>query len=77
MHLKKQIAAALAVILYTVSPAAPAFTYALPDVFHMNEWLKVERFVNGSFTSTKVIVTKNYTEELVRHITNALTIAFG
>ncbi|MBR3354274.1 MAG: hypothetical protein IKG47_02765 [Oscillospiraceae bacterium] len=37
MYLKKQIAAALAAILYAVSPAAPAFTYALPDVFHMNE----------------------------------------
>lgn len=36
-----------------------------------------ESYINGSFTSTKVIVTKNYTEELVRHITNALTIAFG
>ena len=29
------------------------------------------------FTSTKVVITKNYTEELVKHITHALTIAFG
>lgn len=36
-----------------------------------------ERYMNPPFTSTKVIVTKNYTSELIRHITNALTIAFG
>lgn len=30
-----------------------------------------------NFTSTKVIVTNNYTDELIKHITNALTIAFG
>jgi hypothetical protein len=36
-----------------------------------------ESYLGSGFTSTKVIVTKNYTEELVRHITNALTIAFG
>ena len=36
-----------------------------------------ESYLGSGFTSTKVIVTKNYTDELVRHITNALTIAFG
>lgn len=36
-----------------------------------------ERYMGSGFTSTKVVVTRNYTEELVRHITRALTIAFG
>ena len=36
-----------------------------------------EEYMGSGFTSTKVVVTKNYTEELVRHITHALTIAFG
>ena len=31
----------------------------------------------AGFTSTKVVITKNYTEELIKHITHALTIAFG
>lgn len=30
-----------------------------------------------NFTSTKVVITKNYTAELIKHITHALTIAFG
>ena len=36
-----------------------------------------EQYINNDFTSTKVVVTRNYTEELVKHITHALTIAFG
>ena len=36
-----------------------------------------EQYMGSGFTSTKVVVTKDYTEELVRHITHALTIAFG
>jgi hypothetical protein len=36
-----------------------------------------EQYMGSGFTSTKVIVTRNYTEELVRHITHALTVAFG
>lgn len=36
-----------------------------------------ETYMEPSFSSTKVVVTRNYTEELIRHITNALTIAFG
>ena len=36
-----------------------------------------DQYINDSFTSTKVVITKKYTEELVRHITRALTIAFG
>ena len=30
-----------------------------------------------NFTSTKIVITRNYTEELIKHITNALTIAFA
>lgn len=30
-----------------------------------------------NFTSTKVVITKHYTDELIKHITRALTIAFG
>lgn len=30
-----------------------------------------------NFTSTKIVITKKYTEELIKHITHALTIAFG
>ena len=36
-----------------------------------------ETYMEPSFSSTKVVVTRNYTEELIRHITNALMIAFG
>lgn len=36
-----------------------------------------EDYMGSGFTSTKVVVTRNYTEELVKHITRALTIAFG
>ena len=36
-----------------------------------------KQYIRNNFTSTKVIITKNYTEELVRHITHALTVAFG
>ena len=36
-----------------------------------------EQYMHPAFTAAKVIVTRNYTEELIRHITNALTIAFG
>ena len=30
-----------------------------------------------NFSSTKIVITRNYTSELIKHITNALTIAFG
>ena len=30
-----------------------------------------------NFTSTKVVITRRYTQELINHITRALTIAFG
>ena len=51
-------------------------------VFDMNQTTLItdpenERYMGDGFTSTKVVVTTSYTEELVRHITNALTIAFG
>lgn len=36
-----------------------------------------KRYMGSGFTSTKVVITRNYTEELVRHITHALIIAFG
>lgn len=36
-----------------------------------------EQYMGDGFTSAKVVITTDYTEELVRHITNALTIAFG
>ena len=36
-----------------------------------------EQYMNPPFTSTKVVVTRNYTEELIDHIIHALTIAFG
>ena len=36
-----------------------------------------EQYMNPPFTSAKVVVTQNYTEELIDHIIHALTIAFG
>lgn len=36
-----------------------------------------ERYMGDGFTSTKVVVTNNYTAELIDHIIHALTIAFG
>ena len=36
-----------------------------------------EQYMNPPFTSTKVVVTQNYTEELIDHIIHALSIAFG
>lgn len=36
-----------------------------------------QKYINNSFTSTKVVITENYTEELIKHIQNALTIAFN
>lgn len=36
-----------------------------------------EQYMNPTFNSAKVIITKDYTKELIKHITNALTIAFG
>ena len=36
-----------------------------------------EQYMNPPFTSTKVVVTQNYTEELIDHIIHALMIAFG
>lgn len=35
------------------------------------------KYMKPPFTSTKVVVTKNYTEELIDHVIHALTIAFG
>ena len=36
-----------------------------------------ERYIKTPFTSTKVVVTRNYTKELTDNIIKALTIAFG
>lgn len=36
-----------------------------------------ERYLGKGFKSAKVIITKNYTDELIKHITKALTVAFG
>lgn len=36
-----------------------------------------ESYMKPPFTSTKVVVTQNYTDELIDHIIHALTIAFG
>jgi len=36
-----------------------------------------EQYMNPPFTAAKVVVTQNYTEELIDHIIHALTIAFG
>jgi hypothetical protein len=36
-----------------------------------------EQYMDPPFSSTKVVVTQQYTEELIRHITNALMLAFG
>ena len=36
-----------------------------------------QRYMGNGFTSTKVVVTHDYTKELIQHILNALTIAFG
>lgn len=36
-----------------------------------------EQYMNPPFSSSKVIVTNNYTKELIDHIIRALTIAFG
>jgi len=36
-----------------------------------------EVYMRTPFTSTKVVVTRNYTKELIDHIIHALTIAFG
>lgn len=36
-----------------------------------------ERHMSPAFKSAKVVVTEKYTSELIKHITNALTIAFG
>ena len=36
-----------------------------------------EQYMKPPFTSTKVVVTRNYTDELIDHILHALTIAFG
>jgi hypothetical protein len=35
------------------------------------------QYMNPPFTSAKVVVTRNYTAELIDHIIHALTIAFG
>lgn len=36
-----------------------------------------ERYLGNGFTNAKVVVTSNYTNELIKHITKALTIAFS
>lgn len=36
-----------------------------------------EKYMKPKFTSTKVVVTRHYTQELIDHIIHALTIAFG
>jgi len=36
-----------------------------------------EKYMEPPFTATKVVVTQDYTEELIDHIIHALTIAFG
>jgi beta-galactosidase/beta-glucuronidase len=36
-----------------------------------------EMYIDNGFTSTKVVITQNYTSKLIKHITRALTIAFG
>lgn len=36
-----------------------------------------ERYMRKAFTSAKVVVTQKYTDELVKHILQTLTIAFG
>ena len=36
-----------------------------------------EQYMQPPFASTKVVVTRNYTQELIDHIIRALTIAFG
>lgn len=36
-----------------------------------------EQYMNPPFSSTKVVVTQQYTKEFIRHITNALMVAFG
>jgi hypothetical protein len=36
-----------------------------------------EQYMSPPFSSAKVVVTHDYTAELIKHITNALTIAFG
>lgn len=36
-----------------------------------------EQYLGKGFHATKVVVTENYTEELLSHITKALTVAFG
>ena len=36
-----------------------------------------EEYMNPPFTSTKVVITQNYTQELIDHIIHALTIAFA
>ena len=36
-----------------------------------------KKYMNPEFTASKVIITKNYTNELIKHITNALMIAFS
>ena len=36
-----------------------------------------EKYLGNGFTNAKVVVTSNYTNELIKHITKALTIAFS
>jgi hypothetical protein len=36
-----------------------------------------KKYMKPEFTASKVIITKNYTDELIKHITNALMVAFS
>lgn len=51
-----------------------AFDYKQTTLITDNDNVK---YLGKGFGSAKVVVTKNYTDELIKHITNALMIAFG
>ena len=36
-----------------------------------------ERYLNGGFAASKVVITKKYTDELINHLIKALMVAFG
>ena len=56
--------------------------YKLFGVFDMKQTTLItdpenKQYMNPAFTSAKVVITKNYTKELIDHILHALTVAFG
>lgn len=56
--------------------------YKVFGVFDMKQTTLItdpdnEVYMNPPFTSTKVVITQNYTAELIDHIIHALSIAFG